>query len=256
MGIRSRGAAARVPRALGEARPMQTYTVKRGDTLGKIARTFYGNAGRFPLIVSANRIADPDRLKIGQRLVIPDADAASMAFSPAPPAAAPATPAGPVATPAAFSDRTHSLNAQRLARVHPRLAELGLRMVELCTQAGVAVLITQGLRTWQEQDALYAQGRSRPGKIVTHAKGGQSWHNFGLAFDIVVLDALGKAEWDTTHPGWKEAARIGKSLGLEWGGDWQSFQDLPHFQLVNGLTLARCRALYPKGLEKIWERVV
>lgn len=234
---------------------MQTYTVKRGDTLGKIARKFYGQAARFPLIVSANRIADPDKLRIGQRLVIPDADAASMAFSPAPPASAtPATAAGPAAT-AAPSDRTHSLNAQRLARVHPRLAELGLRMIELCAQAGVAVLITQGLRTWQEQDELYAQGRSQPGKIVTNARGGQSWHNFGLAFDIVVLDSLGKAEWNTAHPGWKEAARIGKSLGLEWGGDWTTFKDLPHFQLVNGLTLAKCRELFPKGLEKIWVRV-
>lgn len=231
---------------------MQTYTVRRGDTLGKIARKFYGHAARFPLIVSANRIADPDKLRIGQRLVIPDVDAASMAFSPAPPAVA--TPAS-AASPAAPSDRTHTLNAQRLARVHPRLAELGLRMIELCAQAGVAVLITQGLRTWQEQDALYAQGRSQPGKIVTHARGGQSWHNFGLAFDIVVLDSVGKAEWDTGHPGWKEAARIGKSLGLEWGGDWSRFKDLPHFQLVNGLTLAKCRELFPQGLEKIWERV-
>ncbi len=236
---------------------MQTYTVKRGDTLGKIARKFYGNASRFPLIVSANRIADPDRLKVGQRLVIPDAEAASTAFTPATPAAAiaPVVPATAALVPAAPSDRTRTLNSQRLARVHPRLAELGLRLIDLCAQAGVAVLITQGLRTVQEQDDLYAQGRSNPGKIVTNAKGGQSWHNFGLAFDIVVLDSVGKAEWDTAHPGWKEAAKIGKSLGLEWGGDWKSFKDLPHFQLVNGLTLAKCRELFPQGLEKIWERV-
>lgn len=234
---------------------MQTYTVKRGDTLGRIARKFYGSAARFPLIVSVNRISDPDRLKAGQRLIIPDADAASSAFSS--PVAAPAAPATPAAAPAAPSDRTRTLNSQRLARVHPRLAELGLRMIDLCAQSGVAVLITQGLRTWQEQDDLYAQGRSKPGKIVTNAKGGQSWHNFGLAFDIVVLDSVGKAEWDTAHPGWKEAAKIGKSLGLEWGGDWPSFKDLPHFQLVNGLTLAQCRRIYQQGqgLEKIWQRV-
>jgi LysM repeat protein len=232
---------------------MQIHTVKRGDTLGRIAKRYYGAANRFPLIVSANRITDPDRLKIGQRLVIPDAEAASIAFTPAP-AAAPLAPAPPSA-PAAPGDRTRMLNSQRLARVHPRLAELGLRMIDVCAQAGVAVLITQGLRTVQEQDDLYAQGRSKPGKIVTNAKGGQSWHNFGLAFDIVVLDSVGKAEWDTAHPGWKEAAKIGKSLGLEWGGDWKSFKDLPHFQLVNGLTLAKCRELLPQGLEKIWERV-
>jgi len=230
---------------------MQTYNVKRGDTLGKIARQFYGDAARFPLIVSANRITDPDKLRVGQRLVIPDADTASAAFSPAPPPPPPAS----APAPAPPSNRTHTLNAQRLARVHPRLAQLGLRMINLCADAGVAVLITQGLRTWEEQDELYAQGRSKPGKVVTNAKGGQSWHNFGLAFDIVVLDSVGKAEWDTSHHGWKEAARIGKSLGLEWGGDWTSFKDLPHFQLVNGLTLAKCRQLFPQGLETIWERV-
>ncbi len=229
---------------------MQTYTVKHGDTLGKIAKKFYGDVGRFPLIVAANRIADPDRLKAGQRLVIPDAQAAGAAFSATPPPAAPAAP-----QPAPLGAGTLTLNSQRLARVHPRLAELALRMIDLCAQSGIAVLITQGLRTWQEQDDLFAQGRSKPGKIVTNARGGQSWHNFGLAFDIVVLDSVGKADWDTAHPGWKQAAGIGKSLGLEWGGDWKSFQDLPHFQIVGNLSLAKCRELFPKGLEEIWKRV-
>ena len=230
---------------------MQTYIVKTGDTLGKIAKQFYGSASRFPLIVAANLIVNPDRLRVGQRLNIPDAGTATSAFvvtPPEPPAAAPTTLT-------LLSAQTVNLNSQRLARVHPKVAQLGLRMVDSCAQAGVGVLITQGLRTWQEQDALYAQGRTTPGKIVTNARGGESWHNFGLAFDIVVLDSVGKADWDTAHPGWRRAAAIGESFGLEWGGRWPKFKDLPHFQLIGDLTLATCRQLFPKGLDAIWERL-
>lgn len=132
-------------------------------------------------------------------------------------------------------------------------------MVDLCAHAGLAVLVTQGLRTWQEQDQLYAKGRTVPpiGKafVVTNAKGGQSYHNFGLAFDIVVLDSVGKADWDTSHPGWSVAANIGKSVGLEWGGDFKSIKDLPHYQYTGGLSLDRCRALLPGGLESLWAEV-
>jgi peptidoglycan L-alanyl-D-glutamate endopeptidase CwlK len=229
---------------------MQLYVVKRGDTLGKIAGQFYGSTSQFPLIVAANRIADPDSLKVGQRLNIPDAGTATSAFI-----GAPAEASAVTAAPAVLGPATMNLNSQRLARVHAPLAQRALRMVDLCAQAGVAVLVTQGLRTWEEQDALFAQGRTTPGKVVTNARGGESWQNFGLAFDIVVLDSVAKADWDTSHPGWIRAAGIGKSLGLEWGGDWKGFKDLPHFQHTGDVTLAVCRKLFPQGLEAIWERV-
>ena len=76
-----------------------------------------------------------------------------------------------------------------------------------------------------------------------------------LPFDIVVLDSMGKAEWDSTHPSWKRAAEIGKSLGLEWGGAWTKFKDLPHFQYVCGMTTAECCELYPSGLDAIWVKI-
>jgi LysM repeat protein len=233
---------------------MATYTVRPGDTLGKIAKKFYGDAGRFTLIVSANSIANPDKLTVGEELVIPDVPAVAGGE----PATA-ETPAAPVTGAAAVASPTAKLNEQRLAQVHPILAIRGRCLIELCGYAGIAVLVTQGLRTWEEQDALYAKGRTVPpiGKkyIVTMAKGGQSYHNFGLAFDIVVLDSLGKADWDTNHPGWKKAGDLGKSVGLEWGGDWKSFKDLPHFQYTGGLTLEECRELFPSGLEAIWAKV-
>ena len=149
------------------------------------------------------------------------------------------------------------LNEQRLSYLHPVLAIRGRAMIDLCAHEGIAVLVTQAVRTWEEQDKLYAKGRTEPpiGKIITNAKGGYSYHNFGLAFDIVILDSIGKADWDTAHPGWARAAEIGKSVGLEWGGDWKSFKDLPHFQYTAGLTTAKCRELYPSGLQTIWEKV-
>jgi hypothetical protein len=229
---------------------MQSYVVKAGDTLGKIAKQFYGSTTQFALIVAANRINNPDRLQLRQRLNIPDAGTATSALVVTPPEPPPAA-----VTTSVLSPVTMNLNTQRLARLSPNVAQLALGMVDACAQAGLAILITQGFRTWEEQDALFAQGRTTPGKIISNARGGQSWHNFGLAFDIVVLDSIGKADWNTAHPGWSRAAAIGKSLGLEWGGDWPKFKDLPHFQKIGDLNLAVCRQLFPQGLEVIWERL-
>jgi peptidoglycan L-alanyl-D-glutamate endopeptidase CwlK len=153
-----------------------------------------------------------------------------------------------------------TLSEQRLEKVHPALSARVCAMMERLAQSKVSILITQGLRTWEEQDALFAKGRTTPPigheHIVTNAKGGQSYHNFGLAVDIVLLDALGKPNWDTEHAGWREAARVGKSLGLEWGGDWSAFPDIPHYQYTNHLPLALCRELFAGGgLERVWEEV-
>ena len=104
--------------------------------------------------------------------------------------------------------------------------------------------VTSGLRTIKEQNKLYAQGRTRPGKIVTNAKGGKSYHNFGLAVDIVEIKN-GKALW--SNPDWGKISELGKSLGLEWGGDWVSIKDKPHFQVSFGKSTSKLFALYNKG---------
>jgi LysM repeat protein len=225
---------------------MQIYVVRRGDTLGKIASRFYGSSRKFPLIVAVNRIADPDRLVVGQKLTIPDDLGAGSPTLPSPSVTVGAPPILPI-------------NETRLAPVHPGLAARARAMLALCAQRELSLLITQGLRTWPEQDRLYAIGRTTApiGKkyIVTNAKGGQSYHNFGLAFDIVVLDSMGKADWDSSHPGWAIAAEVGKSVGLDWGGDWTGFKDMPHFQYTGGVSLARCRELYLSGIEQIWAEV-
>ncbi len=114
---------------------------------------------------------------------------------------------------------------------------------------GVDLKIISGNRTWEQQDALYAQGRSKPGPIVTNAKGGQSMHNFGIAIDLGAFK--GDKYLDDTNP--KTASKIYTALAqdiaeykMEWGGNWTSIQDEPHFQLYTGLTLAELRAKYKR----------
>ncbi|QGZ15859.1 M15 family metallopeptidase [Elizabethkingia phage TCUEAP1] len=99
------------------------------------------------------------------------------------------------------------------------------------------VRLTQGLRTFAEQDALYAQGRTKVGKKVTDAKGGQSVHNYGFAVDFVLIIDGKTAAWDIVKDfnrdgksDWLQVAEVFKRGGWEWGGDWKSFKDYPHFQ--------------------------
>lgn len=93
---------------------------------------------------------------------------------------------------------------------------------------GITVNIISGLRTFQEQDALYAQGRTSPGDIVTNARAGHSVHNFGLAFDVGVFEG---GRFLAESPRYKAVGALGLELGLEWGGNWKTIVDEPHFQL-------------------------
>lgn len=129
----------------------------------------------------------------------------------------------------------------KLKGVHPTVATKARQLISQAYKEEINIIITQGLRTIEEQNALYAQGRTKPGKIVTNAKGGYSYHNFGLAFDFAVLNSDGSVNWNINEK-WKRVGQIGKSLGLEWGGDWKDFKDYPHFQCTFGLTLADLRA--------------
>jgi len=110
-------------------------------------------------------------------------------------------------------------------------------------EEGFDLQITQGLRTMAEQDALYSRGRTAPGAIVTYARGGSSWHNFGLAFDVM-FRGVSWAEMNGRQwlPKWMRIGEIGEAVGLEWGGRWTKPVDLPHFQWRGGLNLAQARA--------------
>ena len=106
------------------------------------------------------------------------------------------------------------------------------------SELGIRLRISQGLRTIKEQDDLYAQGRTRPGKIVTNAKGGDSFHNYGLAIDVVIINPNGTANWSRLSA---DVVRIAAQEGFEWGGNWRTFKDYPHFQMTFGQTIEQLK---------------
>lgn len=114
-----------------------------------------------------------------------------------------------------------------------------------CLDAGINVKIICGTRSYQEQDELYAHGRTTPGSKVTNARAGYSWHNFGVGWDFAVFDDKGDPQWES--PFMEKCGMIAESMGLEWGGSWKAFQDTPHIQLKTGHTLAEARQLVKDG---------
>ncbi|MCL4123502.1 UNVERIFIED_CONTAM: hypothetical protein GTU68_010406 [Idotea baltica] len=119
---------------------------------------------------------------------------------------------------------------------------------------GVDYFLISGRRTYAEQNALYAKGRTKPGAKVTNARGGYSNHNFGDAGDCGVfkngryLDgSSSKTERDLAMNIHRMVADVAKRHGLEWGGDWKTFKDFPHFEFPTGLTMAQKRAKVKSG---------
>ena len=113
---------------------------------------------------------------------------------------------------------------------HPRLQRIASAWIKACATEGITVAIGETLRTVAEQDALYAQGRTKPGNIVTNAKGSSysSQHQWGVAFDFYLkmdVDGDGSVSDDAYNDStgmFKKAAELAKALGLAWGGDWRS----------------------------------
>lgn len=125
---------------------------------------------------------------------------------------------------------------------HAVVRESALEMIKRAYKEGINVQISEGFRSNDRQNELYAQGRTTPGNIVTNARAGQSWHNYGIAVDFFLTSEDGtKALW-TVNAKWRRAAQIGKSLGFTWGGDWDGFVDNPHLQMSDGLSIADLRA--------------
>lgn len=161
-------------------------------------------------------------------------------------------------------EQVKAKSVARLKGLQPVVKAAAEALIERSYTRGVQIIITQGLRTIADQDALFAQGRTQaelnavglshvkaqPSKPkVTNARGGYSNHNFGWAIDFALLLPGGRTvSWDTLRdddkdslPDWSEVVEEAKKLGLEWGGDWRSFLDLPHLQMVFGLTTTQLR---------------
>ena len=129
---------------------------------------------------------------------------------------------------------------KRINLLHPIIRDEITAIINECNTVltGKAkIRITQGLRSVEEQNKLYAQGRTKAGKKITHAKGGQSVHNYGFAVDICLIIDNKTASWDTAKDwdndrvaDWYECVKIFAKYGWEWGGNWKNFKDLPHFE--------------------------
>lgn len=130
-----------------------------------------------------------------------------------------------------FTDeKVKEINAERLdnENIKPELREKAEKLIALAKSQGFTLLVTQGYRSIAEQNALFAQGRTKPGKIVTNARGGQSMHNFGKAVDFAfVVDE--EISWHEDLY-WK-IGTWAKAVGLKWGGDWRSIKDKPHVEI-------------------------
>lgn len=132
--------------------------------------------------------------------------------------------------------RSLQIRAQPLAR----------RSLKALLQARLEAKIISGTRSYAEQNVLFRQGRfGDPRPIITNARGGQSWHNFGLAWDIGLFHG---GTYLTASAPYQQAAPIAKVAGLEWGGDWRSFKDMPHYQLATGgKAVSAARAEFEAG---------
>lgn len=150
-----------------------------------------------------------------------------------------------------------------IAALHPRLQTKAALLKEECKKQGISILFSECLRTKAEQDALYAQGRTAPGNIVTNAKGStySSQHQWGIAIDFYLdmdVDGDGDRKDDAFNNGTGLFERVGefaKTIGLGWGGDWTGFKDRPHLYLPDwGSTTEKLRQKYgtPEAFMASW----
>lgn len=125
-------------------------------------------------------------------------------------------------------DEVDARSEKVIASLQPPVQPLARALVQKSASNGIRIKVLSGLRTYAEQDALYAQGRTAPGRVVTNARGGHSNHNFGIAFDVGVFEGT---KYLGDSPKYKAVGVLAMELGLEWGGNWKTIVDQPHFQL-------------------------
>ena len=156
-----------------------------------------------------------------------------------------------------------AISLESCQKLHPKVRQEVIDTITKIEQGfppTIKVRVVQGLRTIEEQNALYAQGRTTPGKKVTNAKGGKSYHNYGLAIDFAIMydqnnDGLFELlSWDIAKDGdndgqkdWLEVVNAFKALGWGWGGEWHSIKDYPHLEKTFGFKVSELYAAYKAG---------
>lgn len=127
------------------------------------------------------------------------------------------------------------INSRKIEDLLPPVQILCRLFIGECNSRGIDVIITSTYRDHESQAALYAQGRTVPGKKVTNAKPGQSYHNWRVAFDFVPI-VNGKAAWNDLAL-FTRCGEIAESVGLEWAGRWTRFREMAHCQFTGGKTI-------------------
>jgi peptidoglycan LD-endopeptidase CwlK len=125
-------------------------------------------------------------------------------------------------------DRVDDRSEKAIATLLPEVQPYARALVMRAAQHGITIKVISGLRTYEEQNELFSQGRTKSGRIVTNARAGFSNHNFGIAFDIGVFEG---SKYLDDSPKYKAVGILGMDMGLEWGGNWKTIVDQPHFQL-------------------------
>lgn len=140
----------------------------------------------------------------------------------------------------------------RLSLINPQLARLIHQLSDRLAQENITIRVTQGMRSWMEQQKDYAQGRTSPGKIITAAQAGYSWHQFGMAVDVVPM-VNDEPDWNDGAK-WNRIVAIAESLGLTSGTSWG---DRPHLQLTGKFPKTptdEVRQLYRDGgMVAVWD---
>jgi peptidoglycan LD-endopeptidase CwlK len=133
------------------------------------------------------------------------------------------------------------ISSRNLDDLDPRVKALAQQLIDACTEQGIDLLVTSTYRDNEAQQALYQQGRSLPGPIVTNAKAGQSFHNYRLALDFCPLEN-GKCAWGDSAT-FMRVGMIAEGLGMTWAGRWTGpLREMAHVQYTGGLTLADLQA--------------
>ena len=132
------------------------------------------------------------------------------------------------------------VNSRNINDLHTKVTAMASEFINRCKAEGIDVLITSTYRDAESQNELYAQGRTKPGKKVTNAKAGQSYHNWRVAFDFVPI-VNGKAQWNDAEL-FTKCGEIAEGVGLEWARRWVKFKELAHCQYTGGLKLADLQA--------------
>ena len=130
--------------------------------------------------------------------------------------------------------------------LQPRAQDAARRFLRRVLDAGIQARVISGTRSYAEQNALYRRGRfGNPPPQVTKARGGQSNHNFGIAWDIGIFE---NGAYRGASRKYRQAAQVGLEAGLEWGGHWTSFVDEPHYQLATATRISTVRTSFEGGL--------